>query len=91
LCQIFLDVFSTRRDNVNMRKPNVKTKMLLGKAVRLEQLPHRIPRAVAADFLVISTRTLLRAEKAGKLRPYKYGQSWAYDRAEFLRYCGIEE
>jgi hypothetical protein len=74
-----------------MRKPNVKTTMLLDTAIRVEQLPHRVPRAVAADFAVVSTRTLLRAEKAGKLTPHKYGQSWAYDRAEFLRFCGIEE
>jgi hypothetical protein len=65
--------------------------MLLDRAIRIEQLPHRVPRAVAADFAVVSKRTLLRAEKAGKLTPHRYGQSVAYDRTEFLRFCGIEE
>jgi hypothetical protein len=81
--------FCATTDNI-MRTPNVKTRLLLDRAIELSQLPVRIPRGVAADFIPCDKRTLLRAEKRALLRPYRRGQLVTYDRTEFLRYCGIQ-
>jgi hypothetical protein len=73
-----------------MRQLNVKSKMLPPKAISLEQLPHLIPRAVAADFAVCHRRTLARAEMLGQLTPIRRGQNISYRRDQFLQWLGIE-
>lgn len=67
-----------------MRTPNVKTRLLLDRAINVEQLPARVPRGVAADFVPCDKRTLLRAEKRGDLTPYRRGQLVTYDRTGVL-------
>jgi hypothetical protein len=83
-------IYSCRDNSSSMRPANPKTRLLIARAVELSQLPVRVPRGVAADFIPCDKRTLLRAEKKGLLRPYRRGQLVTYDRTEFLRYCGIE-
>ena len=49
-----------------------------------------IPRSIAADYALVSIRTLQRAEKKGYLTPIRRGrQGIAYKREELLRLVGI--
>ena len=70
----------------------MKTRLLLERPIQREELPVLIPRGVAADFAVCSKRTLIRAERDGKLTPVRRGnQSVSYRRGEFLKFLGISE
>jgi hypothetical protein len=74
-----------------VKEANVKTRNLLKKAIGIEQLPVLVPRAVAADFGILSKRTLIRAEQDGRLTPIRRGsQAVSYRREELLRFLGIE-
>jgi hypothetical protein len=73
-----------------MRKPKYKTTKVLREAIRIEQLPPMVPRPLAADFALLSVRTLIRAEKEGLLHPKKRNrQSVSYDKDELLAFLGI--
>ena len=86
------DPTSFSSTSASVRKPNVKTRLLFETPIRLEQLPVLVPRAVAADFAVVSVRTLMRAERDGKLTPIRRGdQAVSYRRDEFLKFLGITE
>jgi hypothetical protein len=54
------------------------------------QLPQRVPRQVAAQFAMLSPKTLRRAELRGELTAFRRNsRAVSYDRAEFLRWLGI--
>jgi hypothetical protein len=73
-----------------MRKPNAKSLNLLNSAIRVEQLPAVVPRGVAVDFSQLSRRTLLRAEKLGRLRPIRRNKtSVGYRRENLLEFLGL--
>ena len=100
----FLPSFPFYRKNLPMSKPSretekilgnkkmrPKTKALLEKAIRTEQLPVIVPRGVGADFVPCCVRTLVRAERRGELTAIRRGQSIGYERGEFLRWAGVAE
>ena len=64
----------------------------LKEAIRPEQLPMQIPRAMGAVAATCSTMTLIRVEKAGYLVPKRRGggRTVFYDRANFLCWMGID-
>jgi hypothetical protein len=75
-----------------MRKPYQKTRAALAtwKAITVEQLPPLVPRPLAADFALLTIRTLARAEERGELRPIKRNaRSVSYRKEDLLAYLGL--
>jgi hypothetical protein len=67
---------------INMLQPQ--------KAITVEQIPEFVPRPLASVFGFISKRTLLRAERDGKLTPIRRGvQNVLYRKDELLKFLGI--
>jgi hypothetical protein len=74
----------------HVKQRSKKSRMLLARPVETSQLPEIIPRWVAANYALVSIRTLQRFEKKGYLTPIRRGlQGIAYKREELLRLVGI--
>jgi hypothetical protein len=72
-------------------KVSPKTRKLLDRAIEPSQLPFLVSRPLAVNFSGLSSRTFLRAERAGKLTPIKRNKSSTfYLRSNLLTYLGIE-
>jgi hypothetical protein len=75
-----------------MRKARSKTSRVLKVGIKVEQLPALVPRSLAADFALLTERTLLRAERKGLLSPIKRNlRTVSYRKEELLKFLGIEE
>ena len=73
-----------------MKKPYQKTRAALEQAISVEQLPPLVPRPLAADFSLLTIRTLARAEERGELRPIKRNaRSVSYRKEDLLAYLGL--
>jgi hypothetical protein len=74
-----------------MKKLSPTTRRVLDKAIRIEQLPEIVSRVLAADFMCVNPRTLMRAERKGLLTPIKRNRKTVcYSREQLLRFAGIE-
>ena len=72
------------------KKPRPKTRALLERPIEISMLPPLVARGVAADFIGCSTRTLIRAEREGKLTAIRRGeQNVSYERKQFLHWAGV--
>ena len=73
-----------------MKKPYQKTRAALEQAISVEQLPPLVPRPLAADFSLLTIRTLARAEERGELRAIKRNKrSVSYRKEDLLAYLGL--
>ena len=69
----------------------MKSRFLLERPIEVSQLPPLIPRPTAADFALLSRKTLIRAEQKGQLTPIRRGdQNVSYERSQFLRFLGLQ-
>lgn len=75
-----------------VKRASKKSRMLLARPVETAQLPPIVPRSVAADYALVSVRTLQRFERKGYLTPIRRGlQGIVYKREELLRLVGISK
>ena len=77
---------------VAFRSPRTfkKTRRILERAIPVESLPPLVPKQLACDFSLLTTRTLDRAVEKGLLHPVKRNsRAVSYHRDELLQFLGF--